>query len=79
MTTIKTQEDGWDCNTDVLDLASLLEDLDHLRYEINNCVRQASVEEIVDAFSAIAHDLLRTANSIDTNVKYETVYPPDED
>ena len=79
MFTIKTQEDGWDCNTDVKDLASLLDDLDGLRYEINNCVRQSSLEEIVDAFSAIAHDLLRTANSIDTNVKYETVYPDDED
>jgi len=72
MSTIKTEEDGWDCNTDVLELASLLDDLDALRYEINNCVRQSSLEEIVNQFAEIANELVRTTDSIDTNVEYET-------
>ena len=77
MTTIKTQEDGWDCNTDVLELASLLDDLDALRYEINNCVRQSSLEEIVNQFAEIANELVRTTDSIDTNVEYETIESED--
>ena len=77
MFTIKTEEDGWACNRDVQNLASLLDDLDHLRYEINNCVRQASLEEIVNEFTEIGNDLVSTANSIDTNVEYETIEPQD--
>lgn len=77
MFTIKTEEDGWACNTDILELASLLDDLDHLRYEINNCVRQSSVEEIVNEFAEIANELVRSTNSIDTDVQYETIEPQD--
>tara|TARA_B110001450_G_scaffold172453_1_gene160854 strand:+ start:433 stop:666 length:234 start_codon:yes stop_codon:yes gene_type:complete len=77
MFTIKTEEDGWACNEDVKDLASLLDNLDHLRYEINNCVRQASVEEIATEFADIGHDLVRIANELDTNVQYETIEPQD--
>ena len=77
MSTIKTEEDGWDCNTDVLELASLLDDLDALRYEINNCVRKSSVEEIASEFAIIGHDLVRTANALDTNVQYETIQSED--
>ena len=77
MTTIKTEEDGWACNRDVRDLASLLDDLDALRYEINNCVRKSSVEEIASEFAIIGHDLVRTANALDTNVQYETIQSED--
>ena len=77
MFTIKTEEDGWACNRDVRDLASLLDDLDALRYEINNCVRQSSLEEIVNQFAEIANELVRTTDSIDTNVEYETIESED--
>ena len=77
MSTIKTEEDGWDCNTDVLELASLLDDLDALRYEINNCVRQSSVEEIAYEFAEIGRDLVRISDALDTNVQYETIQSED--
>jgi hypothetical protein len=77
MSTIKTEEDGWACNRGVQHLASLLDDLDELRYEINNCVRQSSLEDIAYEFAELGRDLVRISDALDTNVEYETIEPQD--
>ena len=77
MSTIKTEEDGWACNRGVKHLASLLDDLDGLRYEINNCVRQSSLEDIAYEFAELGRDLVRISDALDTNVEYETIQSED--
>lgn len=44
---IKTTEDGWDCAPSLRDTARVVEDFGHLFYEIRNCVRAMSTEEMV--------------------------------
>ena len=48
MSTIKqTREDGWDCAPSLRETARVVDDFGHLFYEIKNCVRAMSTEDML--------------------------------
>ena len=47
MKTIRTYEDGWDCIPQLKEVSEILDDARHEKYEIDNCVRQTELEDLV--------------------------------
>ena len=71
--TVKTIEDGWDCEPKLKEAVEKIEELDHYKYEINNCVRSSELDEMVIDMIEMLEDAIRILHSIDTNAEYETV------
>jgi hypothetical protein len=74
MKTKKTTEDGWQCVPELREVLQNLEDIQHTLYEVRNCVRESSLEDIVTELRGAFENSLIELNYIDTNVEYETVY-----
>ena len=51
-----------------------LEDIQYTLYEVRNCVRESSLEDIVTELQEAFENSLTELNYIDTQVDYETVY-----
>ena len=68
-----TTEDGWDCEPKLKEAVEKIEELDHYKYEINNCVRSSELDEMVIDMIEMLEDAIRILHSIDTNAEYETV------
>lgn len=72
-----TTADGWECVPQLKRVTRLIQDeLGHHFYEINNCVRTQSVEDMVLELNRVLREALSELDTIDTTVEYETV---DED
>ena len=72
-----TRHEGWDCVPQFKKIANILnDDLGHHIYEIKNCVRKQSVEDLVLELRQGLQEALNILDTIDTDVEYETV---DED
>lgn len=74
MKTKKTTTDGWQCVPELREVLQNLEDIQHTLYEIRNCVRESSLEDIVTELRGAFENSLIELNYIDTDVEYETVY-----
>lgn len=74
MKTKKTTTDGWQCVPELREVLQNLEDIQHTLYEIRNCVRESSLEDIVTELQGAFENSLIELNYIDTDVEYETVY-----
>lgn len=74
MKTIKTTEDGWECVPELREVSENLDSLRNTLYEIDNCVRESSVEGIVTHLQETLQRALEELEYIDTDVEYETVY-----
>lgn len=72
-----TTANGWECVPQFKYIANILnDDLAHHIYEIKNCVRTQSVEDLVLELRQGLQEALNILDTIDTDVEYETV---DED
>jgi len=68
-----TRHDGWDCVPQFKKIAKILnDDLGHHLYEIKNCVRTQSVEDLWLELRLGLAEALRILDTIDTDVEYET-------
>jgi hypothetical protein len=70
---IKTQEDGWDCVPELKEAIGELAMIDNYTYEIKNCVRSESLQNIVDGMLESLESAIQTLQDIDTSREYETV------
>lgn len=76
MKTIKTTQDGWDCAPSLRDTARVVEDFGHLFYEIKNCVRVMSTEDMLGELRYFVDSLdeaVSTAENELDGVEFETV------
>jgi len=71
--TIKTTEDGWDCEPKLQEAVNKIEELDHYKYEINNCVRSSELEEMVVEMKEMMEEAIAMLDEIDVKVEYKTV------
>jgi hypothetical protein len=70
----KTDEDGWDCVTELKETVVHIEDLANEIYEINNCVRQTDLKVLVEYMQEKLQKALDELEYIDTDVEYVTEY-----
>ena len=75
--TIKTIEDGWDCEPKLKEVVEVYENASHIIYEINNCVRQMDLYDLVEELKGMCEDIHQKLDEIDTEVEFITV--DDED
>jgi hypothetical protein len=74
MKTKKTTTDGWECVPELKEVSETLEQLRNPIYEIDNCVRKSSLEDIVTELQGAFENSLIELKCIDTDIEYETVY-----
>ncbi len=74
MRTKETSADGWDCVPELRGATSLLGEIQHEIYEVNNCVRQTKLEDLVNEMISKLEDTVELLEEIDTDVEYVTVY-----
>lgn len=79
MRTKKTHHDGWDCVPELKGAASCIGNLRHVLYEIENCVRESSLPDLVSEFNDAISEAKEYLDSINTNVEYETIYEDEDD
>jgi|TARA_R110000787_G_scaffold278043_1_gene387642 hypothetical protein len=71
----KTTDEGWECVSELMDLVRLIDDeLGHHFYEIKNCVRTQTTEEIVYEIKRVLSIGLKLIDEIDTDIEYKTIY-----
>ena len=73
MSEIKTIEDGWDCVPELKEVVEKIEELDHYKYEINNCVREAELENMVVEMKEMMEEAIEMLDKIDTDREFITV------
>tara|TARA_R110000824_G_C14723937_1_gene625461 strand:- start:216 stop:449 length:234 start_codon:yes stop_codon:yes gene_type:complete len=69
----ETYEDGWGCVPELLEAVEELEEIDGFKYEIKNCVRVSSLDDMVGEMKEILINVLEKLDEIDTEVEYKTV------
>lgn len=71
----KTYDEGWKCVSGLNQLVRLIDDeLGHHFYEIKNCVRTQTTEEIVSEIKRVLSEAQELLDDIDTDVEYKTIY-----
>ena len=70
---IKTHEDGWDCIPELREAVEDLEAIDTFKYEIKNCVRVSSLDDMMYEMKDILINVLEKLDEVDTEVEYKTV------
>jgi len=70
---VLTRHDGWDCVPELKEVVDIInDDLGHHLYEIKNCVRTQSIEDLVIELRQGLQEALNILDTIDTDVEYET-------
>ena len=69
MSIVETIEDGWDCEPLLKEAVEKIEELDHHKYEINNCVRETELDQMVVEMVEMMEDAIEILNGIDVNVR----------
>jgi hypothetical protein len=75
MEIINTEYHGWECLPQMKKLCDAVGMVAQYKYEINNCVRTSSVEEIVSAYRDMISEIQSILDDLDrnyTNVKFVT-------
>ena len=70
---IKTEEDGWDCVPELKEVVRQIEECSHHTYEINNCVRSSSLEDLVYELRTNLQYAIHALDAIDVDREFETV------
>ena len=73
MKTEKTYDDSWNCVPELLEAVEELEAIDTFKYEIKNCVRESSLDYMVDEMKEILQNVLDKLDEIEMEVEYKTV------
>tara|TARA_B100000780_G_C20662590_1_gene263792 strand:- start:86 stop:316 length:231 start_codon:yes stop_codon:yes gene_type:complete len=69
----ETYEDGWDCVPELKEVVGKIEELDHYKYEINNCVRSSGLNHLVVEMKEMMEEAIEMLNNIDSNIEFKTV------
>lgn len=70
---VLTRHDGWDCVPELKEVVDIInDDLGHHFYEIKNCVRTQSIEDLVIELRQGLQEALNILDTINTDVEYET-------
>ena len=72
MAKIKTMTDGWDCVPQLTQVADLVDTNKSIIYEINNCVRESDLRDIVSELRDSYAHAIRLLDDIDVDAEYET-------
>ena len=76
---IKTIEDGWDCVPELKEVVDTYENAADIIYEINNCVREHELPDLLERLRDMCGSIEMTLNSIDEDQEFETVDEEDDD
>ena len=55
--TKETIEDGWDCVPELKEAVEIYENAGHIVYEINNCVRQMELCDMIEELKNMCIDI----------------------
>ena len=70
---IKTTEDGWDCVPELKEAVEIYENAGHIVYEINNCVRQMELCDMIEELKNMCIDIEQKLDEIDDSLEFVTV------
>tara|TARA_Y100001949_G_C15696019_1_gene204567 strand:- start:110 stop:400 length:291 start_codon:yes stop_codon:yes gene_type:complete len=76
---IKTDEDGWGCVPELKEVVRNIEECSHHTYEINNCVRVSSLEDLVYELRTNLQYAIHALDAIDVDREFETIEEEEED
>ena len=80
MTVIKTEHDGWECVPELKDeVVYAYENVADIIYEINNCVREMELCDIIEDLKSMCIDMQEKLDEIDEDQEFETVDEEDDD
>lgn len=79
MTKIKTTHDGWNCVPQLIQVADLVDTNKSIIYEINNCVRESDLRDIVSELRNSYAHAISLLDDIDVDAEYETEQFDDDD
>ena len=71
--TKETIEDGWDCVTELKEAVEIYENAGHIVYEINNCVRQMELCDMIEELKNMCIDIEQKLDEIDDSLEFVTV------
>lgn len=78
MSEIKTIEDGWDCVPELKKVVKKIEELNHYKYEINNCVRSSELDHMVVEMKEMMVEAIEMLGDINIDREFITVDEEDE-
>jgi len=70
--TIYTHEDGWDCVPELREVTSILRAVNTYSYEIDNCVRESDLDNLVFEMKELLEEAIDQLNTIDVDIEYKT-------
>jgi hypothetical protein len=70
---IKTIEDGWDCVPELKEAVEIYENVENTIYEINRCVRDQELCDIIEELKSMCIDMQEKLDEIDESLEFETV------
>ena len=76
---IKTEEDGWGCVPELKEVVEYIEECSHHTYEINNCVRVSSLEDLVFELRNNLQYAIHALDAIDVDREFKTIEEEEED
>ena len=71
--TKETIEDGWDCVPELKEAVEIYENAGHIVYEINNCVRDIELGDMIRELKDMCYDMERKLDEIDDSLEFITV------
>jgi len=75
MTIIKTEHDGWECVPELKDeVVYAYEEAADIIYEINNCVRQTELPDLIERLRDMCETIETSLGAIDNSQEFETVF-----
>ena len=69
----ETIEDGWDCVPELKEAVEIYENAGHIVYEINNCVRDMELGDMIRELKDMCYDMERKLDEIDDSLEFVTV------
>jgi len=72
MSVVKTTEDGWGCVPELAEAVYQISRCDAYVYEINNCVRDHSLDVIVNDMKEHLQNAIDRLDEIDIDTEYKT-------
>ena len=71
--TKETIEDGGDCVPELKEAVEIYENAGHIVYEINNCVRQMELCDMIEELKNMCIDIEQKLDEIDDSLEFVTV------
>ena len=72
--TTYTHEYGWDCVPELREVTSILRTLNNYTYEIDNCVRESDLDDLVFEMKELLEEAISQLNNIDVDIEYHTKF-----